>query len=145
TDRQIVRETHVAREERRSILRRIQVAVVAASSRGEAATAEFERRDILQEEIAGLGLEEIEPRGVDLEEIERAIREIRIDGQRAGELRRDLIKGVAAGTETEGFVLGLLPVKAIAQRAVNLDVETEPLIDAFEPGEGAGAGDVGRL
>src|SRR6185436_14467262 len=105
---------------------------------------ELERGDVLQEEIAGLGLEEIEARGVDLEKIERAVGEIRIEGERAGELRRDSVERVAARSEAGRFVLRLLPVEAVAQRSVDLDVESKPLIGAGDAGQRAGARDVGR-
>ncbi len=139
---QTIRQTHVAREERRSVLGRIQI-LGAPSADGETAAAELERRRVLEEEIAGLRLEETEPRGVDLKEVQRTVGKIRIDGQRAGELRCDLVEGVAAPAEAERFVLRLLPVEAIAQSPVDLHVEPQPLIDALKSGQRAGARDVG--
>src|SRR4029079_13438680 len=124
TDRLAVCQSHVAREERRAVLRRIKVVRTAAAD-GERAPAEFECRPVLKKEVAGLRLEEIEPRGVDLEQVERTVREIRIERQRAGEFRRDLVESVAARTETERLVLGLLPIEAIAQRPISLDIQAE--------------------
>ena len=50
---------------------------------GEPAAAEFECGRVLKEEVAGLGLEEIEARRVDLTQVERRVGEIGIDGERA--------------------------------------------------------------
>src|SRR5262249_32000584 len=89
-------------------------------------------------------LKEIEARGVDLKKIERTIGKIRIDGDCTGELRRDLVESVAARTEAPGFVLRLLPIEAVAQRSIDLNVEADTLIDVRDTRERAGARNVGR-
>src|SRR6185503_20397633 len=53
------------------------------------------------------------------------------------------VERVAARSEAGRFVLRLLPVEAVAQRAVDLDVESEPLIGAGDSGQRAGARDIG--
>ena len=102
-----VREAQIAREEGRSVLGRI----IVVDRGGEAPAAEFEGRRVLQEEIARLRLEQVEPRGVDLEKIQRAVGKIRIDGQRAGQLRRDLVEGVAGEPRALGLALRLCQSK----------------------------------
>ena len=93
-DRHALGEADIAREERPAV-----VGLPISDAASEIASAELEGRDILEEEIARLRREQGEARRVDLPDIQRRIREIRIDGQRAGERRRDLVVGVAAGGE----------------------------------------------
>ena len=134
-------QADIAREERPSVVRHPVLRVAA-----EAAPAEFERRDVLQEEIARFRREQREPRRVDLADVQRRIGKIRIDGERVGQRGRHLVKGVAARGEAQsGAVAFELPIMLHARRAIDLHVQPDALADVLDPDQIAGLADVGEV
>src|SRR6185503_7992335 len=121
----------------------VRIAVLRTPAEGE--PAEFERRYILQEEVARLGREQREARRVDLTDVERRIRKIGIDGERVGERRRHLVERIAAGSHARIRAGINLPIALQARCAIELDVEADALTHILNPHEVAGLADVSEL